>query len=63
MNQMIPEDENLQNLSKDSALLLGPIVRVTPRNAMYANREQVRLQDALHRISRRDNCLLSSRDV
>lgn len=45
------KDENLQNLSKDSALLPEPIVRVTPRNAMYANREQVRLQDALHRIA------------
>ena len=45
------KDENLQNLSKDSAVLPEPIVRVTPRNAMYANREQVRLQDALHRIA------------
>ena len=45
------KDENLQNVSKDSAVLPEPIVRVTPRNAMYANREQVRLQDALHRIA------------
>jgi arginine decarboxylase len=45
------KDENLQNLSKYSAVLPEPIVRVTPRNAMYANREQVRLQDALHRIA------------
>ena len=45
------KDENLQNLSKHSAVLPEPIVRVTPRNAMYANREQVRLQDALHRIA------------
>ena len=45
------KDENLQNLSKDSAVLPEPIVRITPRNAMYANREQVRLQDALHRIA------------
>lgn len=44
-------DENLQNLSKHSVVLPEPIVRVTPRNAMYANREQVRLQDALHRIA------------
>ena len=45
------KDENLQNLSKHSAVLPEPIVRVTPRNAMYANREQVPLQDALHRIA------------
>lgn len=45
------KDENLQNVSKDSAVLPEPIVRITPRNAMYANREQVRLQDALHRIA------------
>ena len=45
------KDENLQNLSKGSAVLPEPIVRVTPRNAMYANRDQVRLQDALHRIA------------
>ena len=45
------KDENLQNVSKDSAVLPEPIVRMTPRNAMYANREQVRLQDALHRIA------------
>lgn len=45
------KDENLQNLSKHSAVLPDPIVRVTPRNAMYADREQVRLQDALHRIA------------
>ena len=45
------KDENLQNLSKHSAVLPEPIVRITPRNAMYANREQVRLRDALHRIA------------
>ena len=45
------KDENLQNLSKYSAVLPEPIVHVTPRNAMYANRKQVRLQDALHRIA------------
>ena len=45
------KDENLQNLSKHSAVLPEPIVRVTPRNAMYANREQVPLRDALHRIA------------
>lgn len=44
-------NDNLQNRSKDSAVLPEPIVRVTPRNAMYANREQVWLQDALHRIA------------
>ena len=43
--------EHAENLSKDSSLLPNPIVRVTPRNAMYANREQVRLRDALHRIA------------
>ena len=42
--------EHAENLSKDSSLLPKPIVRVTPRNAMYANREQVPLRDALHRI-------------
>ena len=42
--------EHAENLSKDSSLLRKPIVRVTPRNAMYANREQVPLRDALHRI-------------
>ena len=45
------EDENLKDYSKDSAVLPEPIVGVTPRKAMYANREQVRLQDALHRIA------------
>ena len=43
--------EHAENLSKDSSLLPKPIVRVTPRNAMYANREQVPLRDALHRIA------------
>ena len=37
-------------LSKVSALLPEPVVRVTPRNAMYAHREQVPLSEALHRI-------------
>ena len=45
------EVENAENLSKDSSLLPKPIVRVTPRNAMYANRVQVPLRDALHRIA------------
>ena len=45
------EDENLKDYSKDSAVLPEPIVRITPRKAMYANREQVRLRDALHRIA------------
>ena len=45
------EKEQLQDISKDSALLPAPIVRVTPRNAMYANREQVPLKEALHRIA------------
>lgn len=44
-------NDNLHNRSKDSAVLPEPIVSVTPRNAMYANREQVWLQDALHRIA------------
>ena len=43
--------EHAENLSKDSSFLPKPIVRVTPRNAMYANREQVPLRDALHRIA------------
>lgn len=37
--------------SSESALLLEPQVCVTPRNAMYANREQVPLKEALHRIA------------
>ena len=41
---------NFGVLSKDSALLPKPVVRVTPRNAMYAHREQVPLSKALHRI-------------
>lgn len=45
------EEEQLQDISKDSALLPAPIVRVTPRNAMYANREQIPLKEALHRIA------------
>ena len=45
------EEEQLQDISKDSALLPAPIVRITPRNAMYANREQVPLKEALHRIA------------
>ena len=42
---------NFDVLSKDSALLPEPVVRVTPRNAMYAHREQVSLSEALHRIA------------
>ena len=45
------EEEQLQDISKDSALLPAPIVRITPRNAMYTNREQVPLKEALHRIA------------
>ena len=45
------KDENLQNVSKDSVVLPEPVVRVTPRNAMYAEREQVPLSAALHRIA------------
>ena len=44
-------DKTVQSLSKDSALLPMPQVRVTPRNAMYAHREQVSLSEALHRIA------------
>ena len=44
-------DKAVQLLSKDSALLPMPQVRVTPRNAMYAHREQVPLNEALHRIA------------
>ena len=44
-------DKAVQSLSKDSALLPLPQVRVTPRNAMYAHREQVLLSEALHRIA------------
>ena len=44
-------DGKFDGLSKDSAVLPGPVVRVTPRNAMYAHRKQVPLRDALHRIA------------
>lgn len=44
-------DGNFDVLSKDSAVLPEPVVRVTPRNAIYAHREQVPLRDALHRIA------------
>lgn len=44
-------DTAVQSLSKDSALLPMPQVRVTPRNALYAHREQVPLSEALHRIA------------
>ena len=44
-------DGKFDVLSKDSAVLPEPVVRVTPRNAMYAHREQVPLRDALHRIA------------
>ena len=44
-------DGNFDVLSKDSVVLPEPVVRVTPRNAMYAHREQVPLRDALHRIA------------
>ena len=44
-------DDNFDVLSKDSALLPMPQVRVTPRNAMYTHREQVLLSEALHRIA------------
>ena len=54
------EEEQLQDISKDSALLPAPIVRITPRNAMYANHEQVPLKK--HFIALQgDNCLLSTR--
>lgn len=41
----------LYGSSKESALLPEPQVRVTPRNAIYAKREQVPLKEALHRIA------------
>lgn len=44
-------EEQLQGLSKDSVLLPAPIVHITPRNAMYASREQIPLKEALHRIA------------
>ena len=44
-------DGNFDVLSKDSVVLPEPVVRVTPRNAMYAHREQVPLREALHRIA------------
>lgn len=44
-------DGNFDVLSKDSAVLPESVVRVTPRNAMYAHREKVPLRDALHRIA------------
>ena len=44
-------DGDFDVLSKGSAVLPEPVVRVTPRNAMYAEREQVPLSAALHRIA------------
>ena len=48
-------EDNCENqgdsLTKVSVLLPEPIVRVTPRNAMYTNREQVLLKEALNRIA------------
>ena len=44
-------DGNFDVLSKDSAVLPEPVVRITPRNAMYAHREQVPLRDALQCIA------------
>ena len=44
-------DGDFDVLGKGSALLPDPVVRVTPRNAMYAEREQVPLSEALHRIA------------
>ena len=44
-------DGDFDLLSKGSAVLPDPVVRVTPRNAMYAEREQVPLSAALHRIA------------
>ena len=44
-------DDYFDVLSKDSTVLPEPVVRVTPRNAIYAHREQVLLSEALHRIA------------
>ena len=44
-------DGDFDVLGKGSAVLPDPVVRVTPRNAMYAEREQVPLSEALHRIA------------
>ncbi len=44
-------DGDFDVLSKGSAVLPEPVVRVTPRNAMYAEREQVPLSAALYRIA------------
>ena len=44
-------DGDFNVLGKGSAVLPDPVVRVTPRNAMYAEREQVPLSAALHRIA------------
>ena len=44
-------DGDFDVLGKGSAVLPDPVVRVTPRNAMYAEREQVPLSAALHRIA------------
>ncbi len=52
---------NFDVLSKDSALLPEPVVRVTPRNAMYAHREQVPLREALTSYCWGDYSLLSPR--
>ena len=55
LNRSYTTDHSLEGnfdvLSKDSALLPEPVVCVTPRNAMYAHREQVPLREALHRIA------------
>ena len=52
---MFSVEDNCKNqddsLTKASVLLPEPIVRVTPRNAMYTNREQVLLKEALNRIA------------
>ena len=44
-------DGDFDVLGKGSAVLPDPVVRVTPRKAMYAEREQVLLSAALHRIA------------
>ena len=44
-------DGDFDVLGKGSAVLPDPVVRVTPRNAMYAEREQVPLSEVLHRIA------------
>ena len=62
MNQMIRRMRIGKNLLAkiSSALLPEPIVRVTPRNAMYANRSKYGYKTQPHRIAGETIGLLST---